>query len=610
MITPEMLIVLGILCCTIFLLITNLVRGDLTALLVVTALMASGVVTVPEALSGFANPVVHIVAFMFVVSEAMVHTGIAQRMGEWIISQGGSSELKLMTLLMVVAGGVGAFMSSTATAAIFIPVTIAVAEKAGLNHKRLLMPLAAAALISGMMTLVATSPNIVVNDVLRGKGFEVLPFFSFTPFGILTLVLALGFMAVCGRRLLSREKHLRVDKRGKTIRDLIGPYGLDQRSYLVRVLVGSPLVDRSVARVKLRETYNVNLAAIQTTVNGRNEVFPIRPGTVFQSNDLMVIIGTPGDVEIMVADLLLQKLHLPAEPAIRKAFFQVIGVAEIMLPPESDLIGKTLKETQFQSRFHFLVLGIRRKTEVHTLNINEQELQFGDVLLVCGAWDDILQLRSHRDDYLLLSLPEDYREVVPARRKAPLVLGLLGTMVGLLVFNIVPTVTAVLMTSIALVLTRCVPPESCYKLVDWSTVILIAGILPLSLALEKTGVSDILSGYLLQVVKGSGPMVLFAVLFLLTSVVGLFLSNTPTAIFIAPMAVDAGIALGVSPQACAMVVAIACSSAFISPIGSPVNMIVRNPGGYALKDYLKVGFPMWLLAMVGTVFLAWVLYVF
>ncbi|WP_028584088.1 SLC13 family permease [Desulfogranum mediterraneum] len=608
MLHPEAVITLVLLAATVGLLVTNLVRADLVAMLVVVALMVSKVLTVPEALSGFANPVVLIVGVMFIISEAVIYTGIAQRLGEWVVARGGSSELRLMVLLMGVAGLVGAFMSSTATAAIFIPVTIAVAEKAGLNHKRLLMPLAVAALISGMMTLVATSPNLVVNSVLREYGLQPLSFFAFTPFGLLILLVGVGFMALWGRHLLARESRLRPRRQGRFIHELTRRYGVEQQASLLQISAASPLIDRSVARVQLRERYGVNLIAIQTSVNGGRAIIPVRPETVFHPNDTLVLIGSDSRVAEVAAELQLQRLPLPPEPSQRRGFFQVIGAAEVMLTPESRLIGKSLRDIRFHAQFDCLVVGVRRNNQVVSEELSSLPLQFGDVLLVCGAWADIIRLRQHRNEYLLLTLPEDYREVIPAAGKAPLVLVVLGLMVGALVFNLLTTVTAVMAAGLALVLGRCVRADACYRLIDWQTVLLIAGILPLALALQKTAVSGMLCQLLLTGLGPVHPLVLLSVLFLLTGAVGLVLSSTPAAVLIAPIAVELGSQLGVSPQACGMIVAIACSAAFISPVGSPVNMIVRDPGAYVLGDYLKVGIPLFFLTMIAAVGLAWVRY--
>lgn len=603
---PDMLITLLTLAGAVILLVGNFLRNDVVAVLIILSLLICGVLDAPEALSGFSSNAVMIIACMFIVGKAIIHTGIAQRVGEVIIRYGGTSEVRLLVMIMVASATVGAFMSSTATAAIFIPITLTVAEKANLNHKRLLMPLAVASLISGMMTLVATTPNIVVNSALRDKGLAVFSFFSFTPYGVLILVLAIVFMALVGQNLLAGKDSKVERKKEPSIDDLLRYHQVDKFEYYLRIPVNSNLVDSSLASLQLGAQYHVIVLALESvSANGRREINPARPEMVFRPGDLLMVIGNPEHVKSFADEFFLQ--IVTARQAKRRAFFQVVGIAEVMLNPDSSLIGKSLKETLFQTIFHSLVLGIRRKGETLTEDIADIPLKFGDVLLVCGAWKDILHLGQNREQYLLLTLPQDRREYIPARHKERLALLILATMVGLMVFNLLPAVTAVLAAAAALVLTRCVPLTSIYEVVDWQTIVMIAGILPLALAMQKTGISSVVSAAFLDIFASSGPYLVLGGLFLVTALLGMFMSNTAVAVLIAPMAIEVGQTLNISPHACAMAVAIGCSAAFVSPLGSAVNMIVREPGGYTLKDYAKVGVPLLILSLLATVFLSAVL---
>ena len=605
---PDMLIAVLTLAGAAVLLVTNWIRGDLVAVLVMLTLMLTGVLEPSDALSGLSSPVVVIIASMFVISEAIVHTGLAQRMGEAIIDRGGTSEVRLLVLLMTGSALVGSFMSSTATAAIFIPITLAVAEKAGLNHRRLLIPLAAAALISGMMTLVATTPNIVINNALRSHGQEALSFFSFTPFGLAVLVLAIAFIVLAGRHLLSGGQGAVSRRRERSIGEILQGYDIRQRVGVLRVTPGSGLIDRSVARMQLGARHRINLIALHTVADSGRAFVPARPETVFLANDILVVIAEHEAIDRFAEGFELERMELQVDPALEREFFQAVGVGEVMLTPESNLIGKSVREIGFHSRFRCQVLAIRRKGATLTTGFADEPLRFGDVLLACGAWEDILQLRDHRDQYILLNLPQDYHEVIPARSRGPVAVIILAAMVGLLVFDLLPTVTAVLVATAALILFRCVDVESCYRVIDWQTVLIIAGMLPLALALERTGAITLVTDRLLELFAGVGPMGVLAVLFLVTVAIGLFLSNTPTAVLVAPMAVEIGLKMGIPPQACAMTVAIACSAAFISPLGSPVNMIVREPGGYTFMDYARVGVPLVALSLVATLVLVRLIY--
>ena len=606
---PHLLITLLTLAGAVALLVGNFLRNDLVAVLVILVLALTGVLTVPEALSGFSSTAVVIIACMFVVGEAIINTGVAQRAGEAILRHGGSSEIRIMAMTMISAALVGSAMSSTATAAIFIPITLSVAEKARLNHKRLLIPLAAASLISGMMTLVATTPNIILNEALQNQGHGGLSFFSFTPFGVACLLLAVAFMALFGQNLLAKKRAPAERKKEPTIDDLLHYYQIDKYEYLLRIPEHSDLVSRTVAMAQLNAQHRVILLAVQTTDKGsRKRIVAAQPEMVFRPGDLLLIIGAPEHVTAFADHFSLELAGELASAAQRRAFFQVVGIAELMLNPDSTLIGKSLRENMFQASYHGLVLGIRRKGVTLTENVADIPLKFGDVLLVCGAWQELIRLSKTREQYLLLTLPHDYKDVIPAKHKECLALAILAAMVVLMAFNLLPPVVAVLAATCALLLTGCVRINSVYKIIDWQTIVMIAGILPLALAMQKTGIIAHVSSAFLLVFREAGPLVSLAGLFLVTAGLGFVMTSTATAVLIAPMAVAVAVRLGISPQACAMVVAIACSAAFVSPLGSPVTMLVREPGGYGLKDYAKTGLPLLLLCMLTTVLLAWLFY--
>ena len=609
MVHLPLIITLLTLAGAVILMVSGFLRTDVVAVLIILVLILTGVLQVSEALSGFSNTAVIITACMFVIGEAIVNTGVAQRVGELIIRYGGTSEIKILCMIMTAAALVGSFMSSLATAAIFIPITLVVAEKAGLNHKRLLMPLAVAALISGMMTLVATTPNLVLNVALKEHGHNSLSFFSFTPFGLVNLVLAMGFMALFGQNLLTGKNAPAQRKREPSIDDLLRYYQMDKSEYFLRVPEHSDLVNRSVARAQLNAQHNVILLAIQTHERGsRLRVYAAQPEMVFHPGDLLMLVGTPEHVTAFAEHFSLRIVNREISAAQRRAFFQVVGIAEVLLHPDSSLSGKTLVETQFQAAYHSQVLGIRRKGVTMTNALGGIPLKFGDVLLVCGAWKELIRLNKQKEQYLLLTLPQDYKEVIPARHKEKLALGILGVMVALIAFTILSPVVAILCATFALVTSRCVPITSVYRIIDWQTIVMIAGIMPLALAMQKTGVSSLVSEGFVALFQGAGPVLPLAGLFLTTASLGLFMVSTPVAVLMAPIAIDAGVRLGISPQACIMVVAIACSSAFVSPLGSAVAMIVREPGGYSFKDYVKTGLPLLLICMVSTVFLAWLFY--
>lgn len=604
----EIIIVFFILTAAAVLFSTNLLRSDLVAMLVLLSLLLSGVLTSAEAFAGFSDPTVLIVISMFIISEAIVFTGIAASLGGFILRYGGASELRLMIIIMLVTGGVGAFMSSTATVAIFIPITLIVAEKANLNHRRLLMPLSIGALISGMMSLIATTPNLIVNNVLSQKGLEELGFFSFTPFGLITLLAAILFMAVAGRGLLSQDRKAQFTSEKRTIMQTLEAYGLRQKTHRVIINEGSPLIDRAVARVKIREHYALQLSAIERNINGDEVIFKAAPGSVLERNDILYFLGEEDNCYALSKDLNCTILSIRMGEEKRKQLSQAMGIAEVMLTPYSKLIGKSLAELQFQSRYNGLVIGIRRQGKPITEDLPTLSLTFGDVLLISSNWNDIIRLKEYPEDFLVLTLPDDYRDVIPGRGRRSLVLLILAGMVVTMITGFLPTATAAVLTGVILIITGCLSLDRVYRVISWQAVVLIAGILPLATALNKSGAAHLLSELMIAHMGSLSQVIVLGLVFLITSSIGLFISNTATAVLIAPIAVDVAVTLGISPQAFAMTVAIACSAAYATPVSSPVNLLVQEPGRYSFMNFVKVGLPLQLITLLCTVVMAWVIY--
>ena len=329
---------------------------------------------------------------------------------------------------------------------------------------------------------------------------------------------------------------------------------------------------------------------------------------MFEAGDTLLVIGNPEQARRLAEHHGLDQLPSEMEPRRRQKFLQAVGVAEVMLAPESKFIGQTLDAIQFRSRYDATVLAIRRRGKPLTESLVQAKLDFGDTLLVNAGWPEILRLRDERENFVVLTIPDEFRDVTPAQKRAPLALVIIGAMVAAMVSGLLPTVTAAILAALILIIVGCVKLESVYQIIDWKAVVLIAAILPLATALSKSGVSQLISVWLVVALAPLGALGMLAVVFLVTAVTGLFISNTATAVLIAPIAIKAALASGVSPHAFAMTVAIACSAAYVTPVSSPVNMLVREPGGYSFMDFVKVGLPLQLLTLVATVLLAWVIY--
>jgi len=606
-VTDPMLIVFGVLAGAVVLFAMGRPRPDVVAIIVVLALMLSGVLTPQESLAGFGDPVVVLIAAIFIVSEALVSTGVANRLGEAVLKAGGGSETRLIALVMVLAGGIGAFMSSSAIVAMFIPVVLSISNRTGLNRKRMLMPLSVAALVSGMMTLIASSPNMIIDNTLRARGYAPLGFFSWTPFGLAVLALAIAFMLVAGRFLLSKQASSEDDRaRSPNAYDLISSYGLSQQWHRLSVPADSPLHDRTVARAHLYR-FGATIVGVEKHRHGKTHFSPALPDTVFETGDAMTVVADRDRLQALIAAQNLVELP-PLSERQRRDALQDLGVAELMLAPESKLVGKTLAEQEFSSRYGATVLAIRHRGASLTAGLADQPLDFGDTLLIAGDWADIRRLGEDRQTFVLLTLPTEYDEQLPARRLAPVAVGIVIAMVVVMALGLLPNAATALLAALAMIATRCVRLDTVYRIIGWKTLVLIAGMLPLATALTKTGATVLMANGLVAGLGSLGPLAMLAMLFLVTALVGLFISNSATAVLIAPIAIEAAKALHVSPHAFAMTVAIACCAAFVTPVSSAVNMLVVEPGRYAFTDFVKVGLPLLLLTMLVTVGLVAIIY--
>ena len=609
--THQMLIIFGILAIAVGLFVWGRPRADIVGLLVVAALMSSRVLTPQEAVAGFGSPVVILIASIFIVSAGLVNTGVAQRLGDAVVKAGRGNETRLVALIMLLAGVIGSVLNSSAIAAMLIPVVLTITTKTGLNRKRLLMPLGVAVMISGMMTLIATSPNIIIENILRERGIApTLGFFSFTPFGLVTLAISIVFMLLVGRDLLSRKRS------GQTAGtdspkafDVINSYGLTEQWHRLTVRADSPLIGQSVAAARrpLHEHYGLDLLGFEKQGHGKARFLPALPESVFEAGDVVFTLVDENQVPALIANLGCSVTG-PQEESQREEVLQDIGVAEVMPAPESKAIGSTLGDLDLSSHHHLTVLALRHRGQPLTENLAGQTLDFGDTLLVGGNWDDIDRLSDDRENFVLLTLPAEYQQRLPARGRAPIAVGILVGMVAIMVSQVLPNADAALIAALAMIAAGCVRLDSIYRVISWTTLVLIAGMLPLATALTKTGATTLMANELVRTLGPLGPILMLGAVFLVTGLVSLFISNSATAVLVAPVAIEAAQALHVSPQAFAMTVAIACSAAFVTPVSSPSNMLIMEPGGYRFGDYVKVGLPMLLLTMLVTVALAKVIY--
>jgi di/tricarboxylate transporter len=599
----DLAIVLGLLAAAIVMFVSDKPRMDVVALIMIVALPATGIITMNEALAGFADPNVVLIAALFVIGEGLVRTGVARRLGDWLYARAGSSEIKLLVLLMLAVGGLGSVMSSTAVVAIFIPVVLRISQNTGVAPSRLMMPLSFAALISGMLTLVATTPNLVVNAELVRSGSAGFSFFAFTPFGLPILFLGVGYMLFARRWLSAGDGSAAGGAGPPSLRQWVAKYRLADRERRATITAASPLAGRLLGDIAMRKN-GVNLLAIERT--RRFGVALIRPTaqTELQVGDTLLLdmLKPPEEREALRREYALEEISLPDSDYFTDRS-QELGMAEAVVAPESGLIGQSVLQARVRSVSGLTVVGLRRGRTVHGYGLLNETLKAGDTLLLVGFWSEIRKLDQPGGDLIVLNLPAELHEVLPAPDKAPQALGVLALVVALMISGLLPNVQAALLGCLLMGLLGCVDMQSAYRSISWKSLVLIVGMLPFSVALQRTGGVDLAADGLIALVGGATPHLVLGTLFAITAVLGLFISNTATAVLMAPVALAIAHDLGASPYPFAMIVALAATSAFMTPISSPVNTLVVGPGNYGFFDFVRIGVPFTLIVLVVSAFL-------
>ncbi|SXK06669.1 transport protein [Klebsiella pneumoniae] len=607
----ELIWVLSLLAIAVVLFATGKVRMDAIALMVIVAFVLSGTLTLNEAFSGFSDPNVILIAALFIIGDGLVRTGVATKMGAWLVSVAGNSETKMLIYLMLTVAGLGAFMSSTGVVAIFIPVVLSVSARMNTSPSRLMMPLSFAGLISGMMTLVATPPNLVVNSELLREGLHGFSFFSVTPIGLVVLIMGIVYMLAV-RFMLKTDNgdSARDGRKRSTFRDLIREYHLTGRARRLAIRPGSPMIGQRLDDLKLRERYCANVIGVERWRRFRRVIVNVNGVSEFRARDVLLIDMSASDVDLrqFCGEQMLEPMVLRGEYFADQALD--VGMAEVALIPDSEMIGKTVREIAFRTRFGLNIVGMKRDGKAMDGSVVDEPLQLGDILLVVGNWRQIALLAKRGRDFVVLNMPVEVDDASPAHSQAPHAIFCLVLMVALMLTDEIPNPIAAIIACLLMGKFRCINAESAYKAIHWPSIILIVGMMPFALALQKTGGVDLVVKGLMDVAGGEGPYLMLGCLFVMCAAIGLFISNTATAVLMAPIALAAAKSMGVSPYPFAMVVAMAASAAFMTPVSSPVNTLVLGPGKYSFSDFVKIGVPFTILVMVVCVLLIPVLFPF
>lgn len=611
-----MLVTLIILILSAAFFVSGKVRSDIVALCALIGLLVFQILTPEEALSGFSNSVVIMMVGLFVVGGAIFQTGLAKMISSRILKLAGKSELRLFLLVMLVTSAIGAFVSNTGTVALMLPIVVSLATNAGMNPGRLLMPLAFASSMGGMMTLIGTPPNLVIQDTLVHAGFEPLSFFSFLPVGLICMLTGIVVLLPLTKWFLSkrRKKDENVSS-GKSLNELVKEYGLSDNLFRLQSVSGSLLVGQTVQGLDVRRKYGLNILEVRRGEASQHRFLKTvtqklaSPDTVIQAGDVLYVTGDAKDVLRFASEFALEMMDGHTTETARTTGnsldFYDIGIAEIVLMPSSNIINQRVKEAGFRDKFNVNVLGIRRKKEYILQDLGKERMHSGDVLLVQGTWQDIARLSKEDTDWVVLGQPLAEAAKVTLDYKAPVAALIMVLMVVMMVFDFIPVapVTAVMIAAMLMVLTGCFRNvEAAYKTINWETIVLFAGMLPMSLALEKTGASDYISNSLVSGLGAYGPIALMAGIYFTTSLMTMFISNTVTAVLMAPIALQSAMQIGVSPVPFLFAVTVAASMCFASPFSTPPNALVMPAGQYTFMDYVKVGLPLQIIMGLVMIF--------
>lgn len=589
------------------------IRSDVVALCALILLMTFGILTPDEALSGFSNSVVIMMVGLFVVGGAIFQTGLAKMISGRIMKLAGDSELRLFLLVMAVTSAIGAFVSNTGTVALMLPIVVSLAAKAKVEAGRLLMPLAFASSMGGMLTLIGTPPNLVIQDALTAEGYEPLSFFSFTPVGLVCIAVGVIVLLPLSRMFLGKKG--RADEGGrmkaKSLEQLVSEYRLADNLSRYMVGRGSSMAGKTMAELDIRNRYGLSVLELRRVTTRQKGLIrnvsqvPAGPKTVVQEGDVIYLTGEKEQAVRLAADYSLSTPPKDAAAGDDRLDFYDIGMAEIVLLPASSLVGRQVSEAGFRLKYGVNIMGIRRKGEYIMDGLAAVRLHAGDVLLVQGTWASISRLGNEEENWVVLGQPLEEAAKVTLDYKAPLAACIMLLMVAMMVFDFIPVapVTAVMIAAVLMVLTGCFRSvEAAYKTINWESVVLIAAMMPMSVALEKTGASAAISHTLVSGLGGYGPYVLLAGIYFTTSLLTMFISNTATAVLMAPIAFASATEVGLSPYPFLFAVALGASMCFASPFSTPPNALVMQAGRYTFMDYVKVGLPLQIIMGVVMVF--------
>lgn len=606
-----------ILVITVALFIWGRVRADIVALTALAALLVLGILTPAEALAGFSSPIVIMMIGLFVVGGAIMQTGLAKLTGNKLMALSRGNETVTFLLVMLVTSFIGAFVSNTGTVALMMPIIMSIAAGSGMQSSRFLMPLAFAGSLGGMLTLIGTPPNLVIDEVLTEGGYQPLAFFSFFPVGIIVIAIGIIVLMPLSKIFLSKKQSGKKKKQGKSLDDLVDEYQLLDNLHRYIVPSRRPsaalnengeqmdIVGKTLKDLSIQKKYGVSIIEIRNEKKSRLGLVKdvsqnmAKSSSTIQVHDTLYIIGEEEKMKRFASDYGLRKMKDV------KIDFYDLGLTEIVVMPTSNFAGLRIGDANLRKRFGINVLGVKRGDEYITDNLIAAKLHVGDMLLVQGEWTNLAHLATDTSNWVVIDQPEKTADKVLLDYKAPVAAAIMLLMIAMMVFDFIPVapVTAVIIAGLLTVFAGCFRNvEAAYKTINWESIVLIAAMMPMSTALEKTGASALVSQGLVESLGSMGPTALLAGIYFTTSLMTMFISNTATAVLMAPIALVAARQVGVSPYSFLFAVTLGASMCFASPFSTPPNALVMKAGGYTFMDYVKVGLPLQIIIGVVMTF--------
>ncbi len=583
MLTIPELTVIGIIAVTLALIAFTRLRIDLIALLVLLMVALTRLVRADAALSGFSSAVVITIIGLLVITRGLEQTGVMQWAARQLQAYGRGSEAKLIALVMSAGAAVSLLMNNVAAGAVLLPAVLQVSRESGVAASKLMIPLAFGVTVGGMATYFTTA-NILMSELLIAQGIAGLGMLDFLPVGGLIVAAGLLYMLLFGRRLLPDRSSLAQSFQQVDLQDT---YEMANRMWRARVMPGSRLAHQTVQESDINAELGLTVAAVW---RGRETIAIPKSTQVIYPADELLIVGR----EERLKQLLAWGIELIEGGAAAAASELPIEPIEIMIAPRSNAIGRTLSQMKLNRDAGLLAMALWRDGQSFHTDVRKMPLQVGDAILVVGQSADIHNL-SRNSNFILPA--GEYSAQAIESRKAPYAIGITVIALALAILNIVTLPIAMLAGAAAMVLTRCLRMEQFYTAVDWRTVFLVAGMLPLSLAITESGLADRVGAILELSLVNASPLLLFAVISLLTMLVVQVIGGQVTPLLVGPIAIKAALQMGIDPRAMALAVAMACSLAFITPISHPVNILMMGPGGYRFNDFFRVGAGMTVVAL-------------